>query len=445
MKSLLLAVWKNHNFLSMFGNVVFAGVAFLSFAILARSYNTQIFGKYMLFVSGGAFLEMLRFGLTRTSIVKYLSGVDKSEQKAFVGANYLIGLGATLLINVLLWLVYFLGGKQVLESGFSLFLIWYPWMALANIPMNNAVSLLQAHIRFDRILFIRAFASVSFFLYAAFNFFIVRNSIEITIVVQIGTQLLTSIVCAMLGWDGMGHLLHTSREAVMKLLHFGKFSMGTLISTSLLKSADTFILGLMPAMGVSAVAIYSVPLKLTELFEIPLRSFTATVYPRMSKAVAVNDKVAVTSLFYDYVGMLSLLFIPLLLVCEVFASVLVLLFGGEQYLVAVPIFRVYMLYGLFLTMDRLTGVALDSLGVPKYNLYKVVLMASINIVGDILAVVLFKSLLAVATVTVLNTFIGALVGYRILKRFLPLNFSTVITRGWYFIMSKKGVFYERFS
>ena len=152
MKSLLLAVWKNHNFLSMFGNVVFAGVAFLSFAILARSYNTQIFGKYMLFVSGGAFLEMLRFGLTRTSIVKYLSGVDKSEQKAFVGANYLIGLGATLLINVLLWLVYFLGGKQVLESGFSLFLIWYPWMALANIPMNNAVSLLQAHIRFDRII-----------------------------------------------------------------------------------------------------------------------------------------------------------------------------------------------------------------------------------------------------------------------------------------------------
>jgi len=132
-------------------------------------------------------------------------------------------------------------------------------------------------------------------------------------------------------------------------------------------------------------------------------------------------------------------------VCEVFASVLVLLFGGEQYLVAVPIFRVYMLYGLFLTMDRLTGVALDSLGVPKYNLYKVVLMASINIVGDIVAILLFKSLLAVAVVTVLNTFIGALVGYRILKRFLPLNFSTVITRGWYFIMSKKGVFYERFS
>lgn len=445
MKSLLLAVWKNHNFLSMFGNVVFAGVAFLSFAILARSYSTQIFGKYMLFVSGGAFLEMLRFGLTRTSVVKYLSGIDEKKQREFIGANYLIGLGATLLINLLLWFVLIWGGRHVSESGFSHFFAWYPLMALANIPMNNAVSLLQAHIRFDRILFIRAFASVSFFLYTAFNYFVVRNSIETTIIVQIATQLLTSIICAILGWDGMRDLLHTSRDAVKKLLHFGKFSMGTLISTSLLKGADTFILGLMPAMGVSAVAIYSVPLKLTELFEIPLRSFTATVYPRMSKAVAINDKVAVASLFYDYVGMLSLLFIPLLLLCEVFASLLVLLFGGEQYLVAVPIFRVYMLYGLFLTMDRLTGVALDSLGVPKYNLYKVVLMACINIVGDIVAILLFKSLLAVAVVTVLNTFIGALVGYRILKRFLPLNFSTIMVRGWYFIISKKGVFYERFS
>ena len=78
---------------------------------------------------------------------------------------------------------------------------------------------------------------------------------------------------------------------------------------------------------------------------------------------------------------------------------------------------------------------------------KVVILftAGHNIVGDIVAILVFKSLLAVAVVTVLNTFIGALVGYRILKRFLPLNFSTVITRGWYFIMSKKGVFYERFS
>lgn len=444
MRNLLLKVWRNHNFLSMFGNVMFAGVGFLSFAILARSYTTDVFGKYMLFVAGGAFLEMLRFGLTRTSIVKYLSGAEKGEQMALIGANYLIGLGATLLINMLLWLALLLFGRQIHSSGFSLFCLWYPWMALANIPMNNAISLLQAYVRFDKILFIRALASLSFLLYAVFNLFVFRFSIEITIVVQIATQLLTSAVCAFWRWDGVKYIWHTKREALLKLIHFGKFSMGTLISTSLLKSADTFILGLMPTMGVTAVAIYSIPLKLTELFEIPLRSFAATVFPRMSKAAAINDTNGVAALFYDYAGMLSLLFIPLLILCELFAPLLVLLFGGSQYLEAVPIFRIYMLYGLFLTMDRLTGVALDSLGMPKFNLYKVAILASINIVGDVLAVTIFNSLLAVASVTVINTFVGAFLGYRILQRYLPLKLSVALIRGWNFILSKRGILYGRF-
>jgi O-antigen/teichoic acid export membrane protein len=42
-------------------------------------------------------------------------------------------------------------------------------------------------------------------------------------------------------------------------------------------------------LGSAAVALYSIPLKLTELQQIPLRSFVATAFPKMSKASLHNQ------------------------------------------------------------------------------------------------------------------------------------------------------------
>jgi len=51
-----------------------------------------------------------------------------------------------------------------------------------------------------------------------------------------------------------------------------------------------FILGLSPFIGVTGVALYSIPLKLTEIMEIPVRSFAMTAFPGMSKASIEGKK-----------------------------------------------------------------------------------------------------------------------------------------------------------
>jgi len=436
---------RNNNFLSMFGNVMFAGLAFLSFATIARTYTPHDFGRYMLFVVAGTFIEMLRFGLTRTSIVKFLMVAGIKERKSLVGSNYLIGLATTLIINTIIAALYYLQKSNIEQSGFYLFLKWYPWMALANLPMNNAISLMLAKEHFGRLLFVRFISNIVFLIYAAINFFYLKYSVETTIVVQICSQLLTSIVCIALGWDGLIRIIFVTRESVIKLLNFGKYSMGTLISTSLLKSADTFILGLVPILGIDSVALYSIPLKLSELLEIPLRSFAATLYPRMAKASNCAKRTVLSALYHDYTGMLFYFFLPILIFCELFAYPLVLIFGGEQYLAAVPIFRLYILYGLFLPFDRITGVGLDAVGAPKYNLLKVVVMAAINIGGDLAALLVFKSLYAMAIVTIVNTFVGAYIGYVVLNRYIPIRFSQIFVRGWKFILAKKATIYEHLT
>ena len=69
---------------------------------------------------------------------------------------------------------------------------------------------------------------------------------------------------------------------------FGKYAMGTLVGSSLLKSADTFIIGMSAVLGPTAIAIYAIPLKLTDLLGIPLRGFTMTAYPKMAKLFLEN-------------------------------------------------------------------------------------------------------------------------------------------------------------
>jgi hypothetical protein len=77
----------------------------------------------------------------------------------------------------------------------------------------------------------------------------------------------------------------------------------------------------------------------------------------------------------------------------------------------------------------MTGVGLDSINKPGKNLTKVVFMVVINVLGDLLAVFIFKSLLAVAIASVVFTFIGVAIGFYYLDKELKLSFSETIFSG----------------
>ena len=186
-------------------------------------------------------------------------------------------------------------------------------------------------------------------------------------------------------------------------------------------------------MGSTAVAIYAIPLKLTDLLGIPLRSFTMTAYPRMAKRYNDGDLDGVRNTFYGYTGAVSFLFIPVAALCFVLAEPLVLFLGGNNYADSLPqltlIFRIFTFYTLLLPIDRFSGVALDSINKPKVNLQKVVIMTIANVVIDFIGVFIFESLEVVAIGTILFTIIGIAIGMRELKRELKVHTRYIWTEG----------------
>ncbi len=429
-------ILKEDNFLSLAGNAIIAVLGISGFALLARSLSLEVFGEWVLFITAGAFVEMFRFGITNTGLIRYLSGADSSSRYQLIGSNALISLGATVGVAILLLGCNFFFKDAIADSGYRLFFIWYPLMAFLNLPWNNALVVLQADREYGKILILKSINSGVFFLVVLVNFLFLELTLNQLVIALLVVNALTSIISLLLGWDGVNHITKASKETNKTLLNFGKYTTFTLIGTNLLRSADTFIISLSP-LGNAAVALYSIPLKLTELQQIPLRSFVATAFPKMSKASVQGKIDEVKELFYTYSGALTYLFVALSLFTFVFAEFLVLILSGEQYLSVDPetglnvvtIVRIFSIYGLLLPIDRMTGIGLDSINKPNVNALKVLLMVVANVVGDIVAIFVFKSLVLVAIASIAFTIVGIWLGMYFLDKELTLSYKDIFRKG----------------
>lgn len=441
-QGLIHKILREKNFLSLSGNMIFAGLGLVSFLLLVRSLDKEAFGEWVLFMTIATFVDLFRFGLTRNAIIRFSSSGNESISISMMGTTYFMGLIMVLACFILLWPVYLLFGESI--GAYILFFKYYPLYALANLSWNNAISFFQAEQKFGRILFIRLFNMAGFVLFLIFNRVFWNLGVEALLIVNIITNLISSVASIVSGRDGLKHIYKTNWVTVRKISGYGIFSIGSTIGSSLLKSADVFIIGLNPLLGTVAVAIYSIPLKLVEMINIPLRSFIATAFPKMSKASLDNEREKLKELFYTYSGALTLLFTLISLGGFLLARPLVLFLGGNEYLDSVEllvwIFRIFCIYGLMLPLDRMLGVALDSLGYPRLNMYKVMVMAFLNIVGDLLMVFVFESLSGVAWVTLFFTLTGLYFGDRYLKRYLEIRLWQIFPYGirFYTELVKKG-------
>jgi O-antigen/teichoic acid export membrane protein len=368
-----------------------------------------------------------------------LSGVSQEDRIKYIGSNGLIGLIATTFIAVILVTCQLLFPEPIKNAGYELFFTWYPLLAFINLPLNTALVIMQADQKFAKILQVKAINSGGFFLVLLLNYLLFEMTLIQLVWAQLLITLFTSFICIYNQWDGLRYIRKSTTQTNKVLLNFGKYTTFTLIGTNLLRSADTLIISLSP-LGTAAVALYSIPMKLTELQQIPLRSFVATAFPKMSKASIQGKIEEVKSTFYTYSGAMTYLFIFISLITFLFADFFVLILGGSQYMGIDPvtgfntanIVRIFSIYGLLLPIDRMTGVALDSINKPDKNLIKVGFMVITNVIGDLVAVFIFKSLIMVAIASIIFTLLGVVIGFYFLNNELHLKQQKIFSYGFDF-------------
>ncbi|MCY7421240.1 MAG: oligosaccharide flippase family protein [Chitinophagaceae bacterium] len=391
-----------------------------SFMLLVRVVETEALGQFLLYMAAVVLFEMVKSGGLQSALVMRLAGAGRQQQQTTIGSAYWLGGIFSIAVSMVLVALY-VSDIFANQPAIKVFCGWYAVLGLITLPLHiaEAKAVARQDLKFLLLLrIIQSTNSIVIAVYAALRGGSLKEYATLHIVFT--TLLMMGVLFS--GKTNLLHVRHKTVGEVKNLLGLIRYTLGTLAATNLLKSADTFLIG--SFLGPKEVAAYAIPLKLTELFEIPLRSLSTTAFPQLAASNNDKDHRAFRAGFVQYISWAYMLYIPALLIAFIFAPFIVTIFGGEQYAYTAPVFRVFCLYGLLLPADRMTGISLDALQKPQKNLIKVICMAIVNIISDFIALQYFGVLEWVAFASVLNAATGALIGYRMLQNtnvLLPNN------------------------
>ncbi len=429
MLSKILALIKNKHFLSLAGNIIMSGLGMLTTAVLYRSLTLEEAGIWVIFQTTLLFVDTFRSGFLTTAFIKFYAGSSPERAAQVVGSTWFIALGITgSLILLNLPVLFFL--SLLHDSGYVLFFKYFGITYIFSLPWFIASCILQGDQRFDRLLYVRAVNQGSFILMLVILLATGNGSLMNVLYAYLASHAITSLYTIVMGWTRFGDLFKRDKEATKEIFNFGRFSVGTTLSSNMFRLSDVFIIERM--IGTSAVAIYNLGQTLMQLVEIPLRSFAATGMPSLSAAYNQNSRSEVIYIMKKYIGLLTVILVPAAVVAVLLADLPIYIMGGGKYVgtEAANVFRLFMTFALLYPADRFFALTLDVIHKPKVNFYKVLVMLAGNIIFDVVGVLVFHNIYGIALATIVPTFIGVTIGYHALKKYHPFSFFGVFALGF---------------
>lgn len=431
-------IMQSNAFASLAGNGMGAVLGIGTLAIQARTLSKNDLGSWLVFITTFTLFDVIRSGLILNPVIRNMAGAKtQGEQQTIAGAAWQLCVLFTAIAVAVFTLpgVAFYGWFASLDMGF--FVQWFWLLAVITLPHNLATWFLNASQQFKKVQWVRILNQALFLGFNIANFSL-NLGIDYIFWGFVISQLATSLLTLILGWSRITDFSKGDKPTRQKLFSFGKYSMLTLLVSNLLRSSDTYILGLL--LGPVAVSIYNIPQRLLQIFEMPISAISITRLPILAGLHSHGKEEELTNEFHKSAGVLWLGIIPVALICFIFAEPLVILLGGEGFRESASVLRFFAVYAAFLPLERYSGIGLDVVNQPRLNLIKVILMLAVNIAGDFAAIYLFPNapVAAVAGISVLTFGSGVLLGYRFLGKHMKFSFSGIISSGWQQITSLAG-------
>ena len=414
----ILSKLKNKHFLSLAGNGIMSVFGLVTVAVLYRSLPVAEIGVWVFFQSTLLLVDTFRSGFLTTAFIKFCAGASPARAAEVTGSTWFIALAITFGFILLNIPAFFFAG-YIQNQGLLFFLKWFGLSYLFTLPSFIATCVVQAEQRFDRLLYIRFVSQTLFILGIIFLIATDKGGLQNIIFVYLLSSLLTSLYCLLAGFTGIKTLAKRTKVGILEIFNFGKYSVGTTLSSNLFRSSDTFIINFL--LGPAALAIYNLGQKLMEIVEIPLRSFAATAMPSLSAAFNKDNREEVIYIMKKYVGMLSVALVPVAIIAVLFADTAIGLIGGGKYM-----------------GTQAANVTLDVIHQPKINFFKVLIMLAANIIGDFVGIYVLGNIYGVAITTVIPVLIGVFIAFFALRKYYRFPFWDMYRLGYRELLAEIG-------
>ena len=425
----ILSVFYNMHIQSLIANGLMAVFGMVTLSIVYRSLTIVDIGVYIFFLSIVGLIDNLRAGFLTITIVKFFAGTTPDRGEVVAGSAWLLSAFIAIILLILNIPTYFLA-RYVTDQGLALILKYFAVMSIVTLPYFMSDCFVQAEKRFDRMLWLRIFNQGSYTILVFTLAFFNKLTLTSLLYTFVASNLIASVIVLLLKWTKITTIFSANRITVKELFHFGKYSMGTNVSSNLFGVTNTFIINFL--IGPAALAIYNLGVKLLQIVQIPLLSLVTSGMPLLSIHYNNGEKERFIYALKKFIGMLTLALIPIVLIAVIFANPIIHLLGGSNYIgsEAANLFRIFIIIALLFPADSFFAIGVDVIHQPKINFYKILIMLLANIITVSIAVSIYKSVYSIAFASLVPIIIAIYITYKPLNKYYKFTFLNIYEVGF---------------
>lgn len=425
----VLSSLKNIHFQSLLGNGIMAIFGLIITALLFHELSVYDAGVYFFFMMLYNFIDTVKAGFLTNAFITFYAGTSRERGHEIAGSSWTLALIISVGLIILNIPTFFIA-SYVTDSGTALYLKYFSIVALSTLPTFMANLVVQGDKRFDRLFWLRLINQALYMAAIIMLMFMKKVSLTSILIAFTATNFIAGFIIMFFGWTMFTSIKHTTKNALVEIYHFGKYSVATSLSSNLFRVTDTFFINFY--LGAPAVALYNLGSRWMPIVDIPLQSFASSSLPLLSEYYNNEQKDQLIHVMKKMIGMLSIGIFLLAILAIIFAEPLILLVGGKQYIgsQAANLFRMFISIAVLFPADRFAALTLDAIKKPKINFYKILIMLLVNLVADFIGVSIFKSVYAVVATNIFPVLAGIIISYIALQDYSRFSFWNIYVVGY---------------
>ncbi len=405
---------------------------------------------YALFQTIVTMMEYVKMGLLRNALIKLI--YDERYKQKLQEVQI-----ASLIINILfsaLVIIFFLLcsgwlARLLKTPELEILLHWSIALIIFQVPFNHCEIVQQSRMQYRQTFhayFLRQ-GLLFLFIVSSLFFSVKVITVQHLVMAQIVSLLLASCYFLFTSHKLLNKHLYFDKGIIIRLLQFGKFVFGTALLSHIYKFADHFVTAYAignPVIGKIYVSYYSVVSRIAGVLDVPFLAVADVLFPKNVQAMSTDGTGLVSYYFEKMVGTLTALIIPASLFILFIPGLVIKIVAGPDYMKAVPILQVTMLFSFLRPFFTQFGYTMDSIGKPQVNFRINMLFLIISLLSTYMSIRWFGNLMGAVYASSFTLISGSVVFYFILKKSLTIRLSniiqyTVATYGQLFILAKKFV------
>jgi len=395
-------------------------LGFIGFIFLVRIFSPESFGVWVLFITLLGIVDMARSGFVQNGMIKFLVNRSATDQAEIQMASLWLNAILTVIFMGILWSLAGFLAHILNAPGLDEVIKIYTFVLPLLILHTHNLVLMQAKYDFKAYFLAGISKSLPLFLIIMY-YYLYRNG-ELTLPTLAWYQNATFLLATLMSCFQVRKYIRVRwgwhKHWSLRIFHFGKFVFGTNLVSMLTNSLDKFLLGAL--LSPVQVALANTAGRVMNMLEIPVNSIASISYPKATEAYDKQDLEEVGKIYEKTVGMMLSITLPFLLLNLLFAKYIVLLIAGDSYLEAVPFLQVVAFLAVIRPFDRQSGVFLDAIGKPFFNM---IMVFGTFIYGALFTYMLIKGVGLLGAAYGLVIAVGLTAGIKqvILKKFIPIR------------------------